>query len=174
MTNPFSGLISEDFLDFSTQAEDEMFRGLAVACTLIYPPTRQQCPNCVQNPFSHHGGNVYKSGGPVPFTGGLCPICNGENFKVVENTESIQLQVAWQVKGFLDLFKQKAIAQAPKTFIQIKALNTDLPKIIQSIEFIINTPLTPYIRYRFTKASEAIPSGIRQNKYCYLLLERIS
>jgi hypothetical protein len=170
---PLSDLITSDFLDLYTEGEDTMYSGLAIACELIYPPVRTECPNCELDPVSMKSANIYKVGGPISFSGGVCPFCNGIGFNESNNTESINLQVNWNAQTFVQPYRQRALVNQGKTMIQVKGRLVDLPKFMQAIELIVNKALEGYIRYKFSISGEPIPSGLRQNKYFYALLERV-
>jgi hypothetical protein len=38
---------------------------------------KQPCNNCYPDPISKKSTGVYRKGGPSPFTGKICPVCNG-------------------------------------------------------------------------------------------------
>lgn len=168
-----SGIITTSMLNLYTEGETEMFRALSIPCRIEYIPVKTACPNCIANPLTGASSGKYKTGGPYPFTIGMCPYCNGAGFKETATTEAISFQVGWKVKDFLDIFKTNAVLDSPDSYVQIKGLLSDLPKFNKMNVVVINLPWEPSIRYTFKKKSEAIPSGIRQNKYFYMLLERV-
>lgn len=169
----FDNLITTELLDIYTSGEDEMYRGLAVPCTLELPPQRTECPNCIISPINRTSSGQYKSGGPYPFTIGICPYCHGAGYKELANVLSLPMQVGWKVKDFLDIFKTMAVLEAPESYVQIKAPLSSLMQVNNTVSISINTPWQPVAHYSFRRKSGPIPSGIRQNKYFYMLLERI-
>jgi hypothetical protein len=169
----FDNLITTELLDIYTSGEDEMYRGLAIPCLLAFAPVRTECPNCIISPINRSSSGKYKSGGPYPFTIGVCPYCHGAGYKEMTNTRTLSMQVGWKVKDFLDIFKTMAVLEAPESYVQIKAPLSELSNILNTTSISINTPWQPVANYNFKRKSEPIPSGIRQNKYFYMLLERI-
>jgi len=64
------------------------------ASTIVYPPKRVDCTNCV-TPVGSTTTNVYRHGGPMPFNFGSCPMCGGNGYKEEESTDSIRLRIYW-------------------------------------------------------------------------------
>jgi len=71
--------IADQFLDSDV---------IGVDATLYYPPTFEACENCDGSQY----GNHYKSGGPMPFNHGSCPMCGGTCQKEIEFTEIIRVR----------------------------------------------------------------------------------
>ena len=69
--------------------------------TIVYPPKKEDCPNCIFQTFGGRSINVYQAGGPIPFArGSICPFCHGRGVKLVETTEDVKVRVYWDKKYF--------------------------------------------------------------------------
>jgi hypothetical protein len=168
----FSGIIDSTLRDIYNDGEIEMWRGLGQPCTLIFPAIRTVCANCNNSIIGNLPGNVLQDGMPVPVFAQSCPNCGGQGFRESIATESIKMQINVDAKSFLSIF-QKIIIEAPQDFIETKARLEDLPSIMKCSEAILNTTLSGYKEYRCTRASEAVQSGMFQNKFCHILWRRI-
>ncbi len=106
MPNPFSGIITAQFKQLHKDMIDAVLEdtALTVACTLIYSGTKPtECSNCIINNISGKSSGRYKSGGPIPFTNGQCPYCNGLGKIITEATEILYLMPIWdKSKWILD------------------------------------------------------------------------
>src|SRR5690606_34184206 len=56
--------------------------------TTLYFSTKEECPNCVPGSTS-----IYKQGGPIEFSIGVCPYCGGKNHIESTTTSSTNLRV---------------------------------------------------------------------------------
>lgn len=167
-----SGLIDSTLRDLYNDGEIEMWRGLGQPCTLIYPAIKVVC-GCNAGSIGNQSHNALQPGVLVPVFAQACPNCGGQGFKESVATEEIKMQINVDAKSFLSVFKQIVI-EAPQDFIETKARLEDLPKIMKCSEAVLNTTLSGYKEYRCTRASEAVQSGLFQNKFCHILWRRIS
>jgi hypothetical protein len=104
MSNPFAGIITSDFKLLHKQAIEALLENtaLTVPCEVTLAGTKYtQCVNCVFDAVSGKSSNRYKSGGPIPFTQGLCPYCNGVGRKQIVTTEDIYLMPIWDSKKWI-------------------------------------------------------------------------
>ncbi len=78
--------------------------------TLHIPGPKLQCPNCLTDPINKRSTNVYSPRNPfpptttfqgvaitspIPFTGGLCPVCNGTSLVGTETTRTYQCMIRY-------------------------------------------------------------------------------
>lgn len=168
----FSGIIDSTLKEIYNDGETEMWRGLGKPCTLIYPATKTVCTTCTTTLIGGFAGNVLQPGLGVPVFAGVCTNCGGQGFHDVIVTDTITMQINVDAKSFIAPF-QRIIIEAPQDFIETKARLEDLPKIMKCSEAILNTELSGYKEYRCTRASEAVQSGMFQNKFCHILWRRV-
>lgn len=166
-----SGLISSDLRALYREGEDEMYRGLSLNCTLYYASIKVACSNCTGQTIGQLPGNVLRHGIPVPVFAGGCPQCGGAGYKESSPSESVTLQVNTNPTKFIQQFKMVALEQ-PGQYAQTKSLLTDMPKILKCVEVALNVDTTALRDYRYSRASEPIPGGLFQDRYCYTLWRR--
>lgn len=81
MSNPFSGLITEDLKTTVRNAISALLEptALTVPCKLYFTNTKLvDCPNCKYDVLTQRSSNQYTPGGPIPFANGqICPYCSG-------------------------------------------------------------------------------------------------
>lgn len=101
--------------------------------TVYYPPIKQSCSNCNTGYFGGVSKNVYKHGGPAPFTGS-CPLCGGNGYRELESTDTLRLRVYWSRKDWIKI-SNIDISQAQVMIIGFK---TDINKIERMNEIELN------------------------------------
>jgi len=143
---------------------DEMINNDLIGqdCTLIYPPKKEPCPNCVSNTFGGSSANVFRTGGPMPFNFGNCPMCGGSGFKETEITASIRLRIYWNRKEWKNI---DIPVQVPDGAVLTIGFLTDLPKIEQANEIILIDKQSTYKNWRYVLAGEPFPHGFQKDKY---------
>lgn len=166
-----SGVISSYLRDTYHEGEDEMYRGLALPCILYYPSVKTVCSDCNGQTIGDLPGNVLRHGIPSPVFAGGCPQCGGTGYRESQPTETLNLQVNTNPTKFAQQFKMLMLEQAGQ-YAQTKGLLTDMPKLIRCVDILLNNNVGGYIEYKFTRASEPIPGGLFQDRYCYTLWRR--
>ena len=138
--------------------------------TLVYPPSRSDCPNCRQDTLGVRtkSVSVYVAGGPIPFQRGMpCPYCNGKGYKEVETTDEITLRIYWDRKFWVNVGPNIDI---PDCSIQTIAYMSDLPKIQRCKYLIPNYDgLEKYSTKKFERAGTSYPQGFKQNDTKYVV-----
>ena len=134
-------------------------------CDIEYPPKKEACTNCLPGPMGS-GGNVYRNGGPAPFSFGLCPLCQGKGFKETAATESVRLRVHF----VSDNSKQKAYKKIANINIedyeaQIIGYMSDLTKIKRAESIILVTQNKGNHKIKCRLISEPIPWGFGRGRY---------
>lgn len=146
------------------EACDELINNTNIGkqCTLYYHPTVTECPNCVFDSFSNKSAGVYKAGGPLPFTIGLCPWCNGEGLKETEVTENINLRLYWTRK---DWIKTGVPVNIPDADLMTIGFIADMPKCQQALYIRIISEQSNYGFWDFNLSSEPYPHGFGKQYY---------
>src|SRR5688572_28517464 len=118
---------------------------LSTTCSLVYPPTDSECPNCIFDPAMGRSSNIYKPGGPIPFTDHtVCPWCGGQGRKIEDVRESIKLRVYWggmEVNAAMKQFSKMSSFDVPDGLIFIIGYMYDLPKFERAASVLVNTPV---------------------------------
>jgi hypothetical protein len=81
-----------------------------------------QCTNCIYDHVHKCSSGKYNGSGPQPFSGGICPVCNGSGKITTATTQTIKCTVNWGNLGENDEFTIKPGGKSEYNFFQIKAL----------------------------------------------------
>lgn len=131
------------------------------SCTVVYPPKRTTCSNCTTSMIGSTSRNVYKNGGPAPFSFGSCPLCGGNGYKETESTDTIRLRIYWNRKDWIRITDNIGVGDAD---IMVIGYMSDLPKIKKSIEIILVSDNNES-EYRATLSGKPSPWGFGRNRY---------
>lgn len=126
-------------------------------CKLYFGTSKNVCPNCNFNPITKKSSNIYKSGGPNPFDGTICPHCDGEGFTYLETTETIKLRIYPSRKNWIKVDIPIAIqAGAIQTIGHI----ADLPKCRSAKYVTMNTETSGLLNCNYVLAGEPTIHGL--------------
>lgn len=136
------------------------------ACTIYYPPLKEECSNCETGLDGSTSTNVYRRGGPAPFGFGSCPLCGGNGYRETESTDSIRLRLYWSKKDW-----SKFGVKIPDADVMCIGYLSDLPKFkrANSISLISEQK---HEDFRFVTACEPFPHGFGHNRYFICFLKR--
>ena len=141
-------------------------------CRLIYEPKDLECPNCFLDIDTGVSTNIYKPGGPIPFTNNtMCPYCQSLGRLRTEETENIRLRVYFDHRQFVKTADTKNIVLDGDT-IQIIGYITDLPKIQRAKQMVVDTQVEGYKTYMFEPLSAPCPWGFMHDRYFYQFWKR--
>ena len=156
-------IIPQYILDlYDTTVNDFNESNFGVNCKLFYGTNRTICPNCIYNEALSVSTNIYLTGGPIPFTTGVCPYCDGIGFKEVQASESIKLRVYYERKSFIKMeVPINVVDGAIQTIGSIEYLN----KCKRCNHMIANSDLEIYNQYRFILASDPVPFGLTKKEF---------
>ena len=108
-----------------------------VDCLFVFPPRREECPNCIPNSSGLSTG-LYKAGGPQKFESpASCPVCKGKGGFEITARESGVLAVLFDVNKWLEPAKA---AMLPDGTAQVIGKREDTwDKLITCRHVILNT-----------------------------------
>jgi len=139
-------------------------------CILHYTPRHIACINCV---FDGKGGtNVYNGTGPMSFTFGLCPVCNGKGFKDEEVTETIRFRIYGEKNNFIKGHSQTNNIEYSDGSLQIIGHLSDVPKVVKANKILVNSDEEKYRKWEYKLNSEPFKHGFG-NRYFLAYLKRI-
>ncbi len=170
-------LIPTDLIDEHEWISDALIDGVTgTDCTVFYPPTDSECPNCLFDPATGRSANIYRPGGPQPFANHtLCSFCGGEGRRVDRTTEPMRLRVYWggmEVNAAMRQFSKLAEqVDSPAGLLFVIGYMYDLPKFERAdqIKVLANASVDDWMCSRF---SESIPWGFRKDRYFASMLKR--
>jgi len=172
MSNPFSGIINNNFKQLFTNAISALLYddSCTLPCKLYYGATRyEDCVNCVYDPIGQKSANRFQDGGPSPFPfGGICPMCNGAGKRSVETTEEINLMVIFDH----DQFMNRGTVADPAGMIQTVTFASNTPKLKRAKEIVVATDITSYGRHRYERVTEPQPCGFRSEDFVECLWKK--
>ena len=147
-------------------------------CRLIFEGSkRTPCENCVYDPIGQKSSGRYKSGGPWPFHGGICPMCAGDGFTTDRSTEDIYLAVIYDEGKWKKLGAGNAsTSRTPETvkqFIQTMSKTSTWPQINRANSIIIDVDLIPYKEMMFQKVGDPEICGFGDSRYILATWERV-
>jgi len=138
--------------------------------TLVYPPKKTECPNCKISPSTGRSSNIYKSGGPQPFTNHTtCPWCGGVGRQSLAQTDSIRLRTYWNPK---DWTKFGIKVENPEGLVMVIGYMDDYPKLERAKEVVIDSNIAGIRRLTCKRSGEMKPWGFRQARYFVQMMDR--
>lgn len=171
MSNPFSGIITSDLKTLYTNMIDALLEdtALTVPCKLIYEGTKWTlCPNCRISPISGRSTNVYNGTGPVSFSMGTCPVCNGDGRLQHQTNETIYMAVLWNYRDWI----VEIPVNYPEGHIQtISKINT-VDQIKRANEMVVDTNIEQYSKHIFEREGEPNPLGFGADSYVFTMWKR--
>lgn len=159
MSNPFSGIITSELKLLHKNMIDALLEddALTVECTLTYAETKfTECINCIMNNVTGKSSGRYKSGGPIPFTNGQCPYCNGIGKTTSESTDNMWLLAIWDSKKWI--LNDPAINVADIN-VQTMSKITTFPSLTRCRSIKFDTKIDGYGIGEFTRLGTPQPLG---------------
>lgn len=165
-------IIPTGLISLYQEAGDALIEFGRRICVVVFPAKKVSCPNCIFNPIGNTSSNRYKSGGPIPFTNGqICPFCHGVGYIDQEVTDTVKLNVYWNPKEWLNILPPPVFAASaragqgvpfdyPDAVIQTRGYLVDIDKLMKCEYIKIDG------EFKFVRASEQIPYGMREARYC--------
>ena len=134
---------------------------LSRECTIIYPPKRTPCNNCTVKPVGASSTNVYRNGGPAPFSFGACPLCGGDGYSETEVTDTVRLRIYWNRSEWIKIGGNINIDDAEAMII---GFSSDLPKIMKATQILLVKDSTTTIHPAIL-LGKPTPWGFGKNRY---------
>lgn len=164
-------LDDEIFSIYREFADDFISDNFGINCKIFYPPKIVDCPNCIFDSKTGKSANIYQSGGPVPFSFGVCPYCHGEGKRNDESAaDTIKLRCYFDKKSWVKISSNVVVEDGA---VQIIGFIYDLPKIKRAEYLLLNSDLSDYIEYKYCVDGELLPHGFKRNRYFIGYLKRV-
>jgi hypothetical protein len=178
MTNPFSGIISNDLKNVYNNAIDALLENgaLTVPCRLRYSGQQNQnfCNNCIYDPISKLSANIYNGSGPNPFPeGGVCPVCLGNGIsdtETVQGSTIVYLAVIFDSKYFLNISNK--VLNIPNGTIQTICSINLISQLRNAQDMFVDTNIENYGSYLYERDTDPEPVGFGSNRYIITLWKR--
>ena len=143
-------------------------------CQVVYPEERSACSNCVSNSLpGSPSTNVYRNGGPMPFSFGNCPMCGGQGYKSSTTTDNVRLRIYHQHKDWMKVgnYAQMALRAG---VVQVIGYLADLIKIRKADYTILVSEQQQYQTYKYNLSGEPFFHGFGKDKYFVAYMERMN
>jgi len=163
--------IPDSVFNIYFEGMDEMFRIFGTSCFIYYPPLRENCPNCINNSMPGVGAsNVYRAGGPYPFSNTTCPYCEGLGHKTSQTSETITVRAYFDGKSWAKFNPKIGIKDGDAVIIgYIK----DLPKFQHISHIQLASNVGAHGPWNYEMSREPTPWGF-QDKYFTTNVSRIN
>ena len=157
----FSELVDSSFKKLHKDMIDGLLEStaLTVECKLHYRATKHtDCPNCIYDSIGRRSSNRYQSGGPIPFSHGMCPYCQGKGRFTSTETETLYLMPIWNSKDWYPL-AQKEVSLADISVQTLSKMNT-YPQLKRCSSIVIDTSVQDYGVPEFTRIGDPEICGL--------------
>lgn len=161
---------SSVFTTYYTTADDFIDKNFGVNCVIYYPAKRVDCENCIFDPFTKKSSNKYQSGGPISFTNGICPYCNGEGFRSSVDSDTIKMRAYYDKKSWV---KIPLPINLPDGAVQTIGHMSDLPKVLRCTEMQLHSDIAGQGTFKYMLSGEPVPHGFGRNKYFIAMWVRV-
>lgn len=172
MTNPFTGIISTQIKQLFKDGVTEIIRGCSVQCQLRYYTTKYDTDTTAAfDPIGKKQPNKSMSGGQVPFSHSQpSAMSDAEKRKGTVQTVNIDMCVYWDIKKFYPMSIQVNVKDG---YVQTMCSIDHLEDIKKAAELVVDTALTPRIRYTFERVGEPEPAGLGESSFLLTLWKRV-
>jgi len=135
----------------------------SVPCRVIYEGTKfTTCSNCIFDVIGGKSSNRYKTGGPVQFWQGTCPVCNGVGKISVTETDTIYALPIWNSKDWI--LSNPKINVANIMVQTMSKINT-YPQLKRTSAIVIDTAIELYGVPEFVRIGDPSPLGLGESSY---------
>lgn len=132
-------------------------------CKIYYPAKTINCTNCRTRPIPGISTNIYNNG-PMNFSNGDCPYCEGKGYLSVEQTDNIRLRIYYEKTKF-----DKDVINHDAFKAQIIGHMADLPKINRADYLLLETDLEGNYRVKVRLSSPPLSWGFGDKYFsCYV------
>lgn len=170
----FQNIITPEFKNLFKEAIDSLLaqNALTVPCLLKFETTKRDlCYNCLYDPMTERSLNMPKPGAPVPFAENtICPVCNGYGYIDTAKDEIINLAIIFDSKYWLNWNSNSV--NVPDGVVQSISSISLLPKIRNCKEMIMNTDISNYGSYRYSRMNDPEPAGFGSHDYIITMWQR--
>lgn len=150
---------------YESVTSDMIDYNFGVNCKLFFGTNKTICPNCIFNDLVGNSTNEYKTGGPIPFTTGICPYCMGIGFRDEQATSTIKLRVYFDKKQWARMDIPVNVVDGA---IQTIGHLSDMVDCKRANKILVHSDLEQYNEYNFVLASDPVPFGLTKKEFlCY-------
>ncbi|MGQ4893442.1 MAG: hypothetical protein ACP6IQ_02315 [Candidatus Njordarchaeia archaeon] len=115
-------LVKQKHLNLYKRYTEQLIQDLAMPVILGYNDVEEKCNNCIYDNIHKCSLNKYNGSGPKPFTGGICPVCDGKGVIYTNREVTINCTVNWVNLNETKDFKVESPGQVETGYFKIKTL----------------------------------------------------
>ena len=138
--------------------------------TIAVMVTQTRCANCVYDQVHRCGSGVYLAGGPQPFTGKVCPVCENQGFTTVSHNKNLAARVVFGQASHDTPNRVVIAGTVPDGHALLKVVITDKNTLIAADHFLLNNVRYKAVR-RADGANHIVTSGLLTDAIAELLVE---
>lgn len=163
--------ISDELIGVYQENIDALINQLGKNVYLEFDPAKTICPNCEYDPINKRSRNIYKTGGPQPFSSGRrCPYCKGVGFTSQPVVECIKSLIKWNPR---DAKKYGIAVREGTSIVRLKTYLTHAPSMIRANAALVNVEISDELSLRVKLIRKPIPVGLREDRYCVSFWELV-
>lgn len=158
--------LTDDIKELGRKAFSDIIGEMGKNFRFYFQDQFTECTNCYYDGNTDKSSNVYKPGGVIPFTNGVCPVCLGVGGQTTPVTEIIKMSVNFDPKTFYDFKPLRNNFRIGDGLMQTRGFLHDLPKV-QNCQYIMGPiNIEGYVEQKFELISEPTDiSNIVQVKF---------
>lgn len=155
------------FDQYNEFADDFINSNFGINCKLVYPATNVTTASSPS--FPGPSDNMWQSGGMKPFNIGPSIHQGGSSFNSEAESDIIKLRVYFRAK---DWVKIDIPINIPDGAIQVIGFMSDLPKFEKASIIIVNSDMTAYKEWVYSRLTDGLPHGFKRDRYFIAMLKR--
>lgn len=158
-------LVKNKHLNLYKKYTEQLISDLGKVVSIVVSNQEKQCDNCVYDRVHKCSSGVYNDIGPKPFSGMICPICNGSGKIKYTSTKNITAICRWvKYSNNDDMNKKEKYGVEEERVMMVKAKVSFYDDIKGAEYFVIEDE-----RY---KLKNIIKRGMKSNVVCVAYLEK--
>lgn len=170
-------IITNEYKQIFNEAIDHLISqdGLGTACKMSYNSninSSTECDNCLIDPIYKKSMGKYNGSGPRSFVeGSVCPVCNGDGYIVINNSEILYMAVLVSEKSWIDIGLDRT--QLPNGSLQTISKADTFTKIMNSYSMSISDQNGINDNLLYQRNSDPTYVGFGSNNYIITMWKRI-
>ena len=158
-------LVKNKHLNLYKKYTEQLVTDLGKTISIFFASNKKPCNNCVYDRVHKCSSGIYNDIGPKPFTGMVCPICNGSGMISGSSSKNITAICRWvKFSSNDDMNKKNKYGVEEERFLMVKT------KVL-FYEDIKNAEYFIYDGDRY-KLKNLIKRGMKSDVVCVAYLEK--
>lgn len=170
-------IITNEHKQLFNEAIDHLIskEGLGTACQISYNSnitSSTDCNNCLIDPIYKKSMGKYNNTGPRSFPeGSICPVCNGEGYIAINNSEILYMAVLVSEKSWIDIGLDRT--KLPNGSVQTISSASTFKKLMNSYSMSISDQNGVNNNLLYERNGDPTYVGFGSNNYIITMWKRI-